>query len=153
MPKAMNATLDVDMRLPLILAVMGLGLGMASPALARNVSISGTHSAGEIKATCAREGGTYSHDVQGDYQCAKGPVVVACTKKGKCIGYGVDRRIPAGALGGMLGPATGFSRATTGAEPTRKVRLPTLVAPIGAAASRGHRGTSLILQNRLAGKR
>jgi hypothetical protein len=67
---------------------------LAGPASAREVSISGTHSAAEIKATCAKVGGDYVEG-GGGYGCenpAKSTSVMC--RDGKCTGFVPDR--PAG---------------------------------------------------------
>src|ERR1043166_1375160 len=61
---------------------------IATPVLAENVDISGTHSAQEIKTTCKKVGGSFSgvdKDL-GSYGCHKGGGIVSCTKDGKCTG-------------------------------------------------------------------
>ena len=61
---------------------------IATPVLAENVDISGTHSAQEIKTTCKKVGGSFSgvdKDL-GSYGCHKGGSIVSCTKDGKCTG-------------------------------------------------------------------
>jgi hypothetical protein len=69
------------------LATLAFFAGVASAGM---VSISGTHSKDEIKATCAREGASYSEDA-GGYGCAKpcggSSCGVGCTNDGQCTGH------------------------------------------------------------------
>jgi len=72
----------------IIIALITFGL-FVSVASAGQVSISGTHSESEIKATCDREGGTFESG-GGTYGCSKGcGEIVACRVDcvgGKCTG-------------------------------------------------------------------
>jgi hypothetical protein len=55
----------------LMVALVTFGF-LVSVVSAGQVSISGTHSEGEIKATCNREGGVFESSGGGAYGCAKG---------------------------------------------------------------------------------
>ena len=77
-------------------------------ALAKRVSVGGTHSAGEIAAKCAAQGGFFTgsdpskRQKYGGYGCDNGTTGIHCDLKGKCTGI-VPRRTPPG--GGNLGGA------------------------------------------------
>jgi hypothetical protein len=74
-----------------IIAILTLGL-LASAASAGQVSISGTHSESEIKATCGREGGTFE-STGGTYSCTKGcGEIVAC--RVDCVGGNAQALAP-----------------------------------------------------------
>jgi hypothetical protein len=80
------------------IATTGFAFALASvlfaqTADARRVSIGGTHSASEIKATCAKAGGEYIE--QGStYGCETDKGTSVYCNDGKCHGYVPDR--PAG---------------------------------------------------------
>jgi hypothetical protein len=78
------------------------------PALARRVSIGGTHSSGELKAKCAAVGGDFTRETWGGSSCtnsSKG-TSVNCDAKGKCWGI-VPRQAPGGGLTGVLNGGAG----------------------------------------------
>jgi hypothetical protein len=78
------------------------------PALARRVSIGGTHSSGELKAKCAAVGGDFSRETWGGSSCinsSKG-TSVNCDARGKCWGI-VPRQAPGGGLTGVLNGGAG----------------------------------------------
>jgi hypothetical protein len=82
-------------------------LFLAGASWAGQVSISGTHSKDEIKATCASVGGLFSDGPQGSYSCVNtcagdDTCDVSCNKDGKCIGDcpNCGRRAPPPVLGG-----------------------------------------------------
>jgi hypothetical protein len=77
-------------------------------ALARRVSIGGTHSIGEIKAKCAAVGGEFFGTRRSGYGCNndnKGTGVF-CDAKGKCTGGVPDRQAPKGGRTGAIGGTT-----------------------------------------------
>ena len=77
---------------------------LTDPALARRVTIGGTHSSGEIKAKCAAVDGVFTSGSAG-YGCTndnKGGASVSCDAKGKCIGWVPGRKVPKGGLTGVL---------------------------------------------------
>jgi hypothetical protein len=64
---------------------------LAGAAEAATVQISGRHGMGEIAATCASVGGTFSSFLGGDYQCSSScgdgqTCTVLCDKEGHCEG-------------------------------------------------------------------
>lgn len=78
----------------LLISAIALGaLGLScNGALAKKVSISGTHSAGQIEATCGNVGGVYAQSRSG-YSCTKlcgatgtSNCSVSCNNRGKCTG-------------------------------------------------------------------
>jgi hypothetical protein len=89
-------------------------------ALARKVSIGGTHSPGDIKKACDSAGGVYEGaDNKGNYGCAnldKG-TYVNCNSDGKCSGTVPSRTVPRGSIvdklhGGKPVTASGGSGTT-----------------------------------------
>ena len=78
------------------------------PALAKKVSIGGTHSIGEIKGKCAAIGGLFDTNSSGGYSCANvGKGTVSCDAKGKCTGWVPGRQVPNGGLTGVLNGGAG----------------------------------------------
>jgi hypothetical protein len=77
------------MRKFLVLLVMLVASGsLAGPALAGKVKIGGTHSADEIRATCASAGGEF-HENGNEYGCDKtcgGSICEVNCKSGQCTG-------------------------------------------------------------------
>jgi hypothetical protein len=67
-----------------VLALAGSGL-LVQSALADQISISGTHSAAEIKATCDKVGGQFSDIGGGGYGCRTDKGSVRCSN-GSCVG-------------------------------------------------------------------
>ena len=105
---------------PLTLWIVALAgfVVFADAALAKRVTIGGTHSAGEIKAKCAAQGGAFASESWGGYACVntdKG-TAVNCDAKGKCFGT-VPRQIPSG---GLTGTSKGGT-ANTGSLPAMRV--------------------------------
>ena len=89
-------------------------------AMARKVSIGGTHSPGDIKKACDAVGGVYEGaDSKGHYGCAnldKG-TEVNCNSDGKCSGTVPSRTVPRGSIvdklhGGKPVSASGGSGTT-----------------------------------------
>jgi hypothetical protein len=96
------------------------------PALAKKVTIGGTHSRGEIRGKCAAQGGLFTNEKGGGYTCyAKNSVT--CDAKGKCSGSVPGRQVPKGGRTGVIGGAAktvsfgatriGGTQATHGALP------------------------------------
>ncbi len=78
------------------------------PALAKKVSIGGTHSRGEIKGKCAAIGGLFDTNSSGGYSCSNvGKGSVNCDAKGKCTGWVPGRQVPNGGLTSVLSGGTG----------------------------------------------
>ncbi len=80
----------------------------ADAALAKRVTIGGTHSIGEIKAKCAAVGGEFFGSRTTGYGCnndSKGTGVF-CDAKGKCTGGVPGRQVPKGGLTGIIGGTT-----------------------------------------------
>ena len=87
-----------------IAALITLGF-LAGVVWAGQVSISGTHTKAEIKATCDSVGGVYSDDPNGAYSCINtcgdgDTCGVACNKSGKCTGDCPSCGRPLPVLGG-----------------------------------------------------
>jgi hypothetical protein len=78
----------------------------ADAALAKRVTIGGTHSRGEIRAKCAAQGGIFSNDRGGGYNCAGNKGFVNCDAKGKCYGMVPGRQAPNGGRTGAIGGTT-----------------------------------------------
>ena len=80
--------------------IVGLFIAFGVPAHAAEVSISGTHSQDEIKATCGKEGGSFYSNPHGVYGCSKNGNTVECTAKETCKGYTAERVGQGGTLVG-----------------------------------------------------
>lgn len=109
----------------LLLSAIALGaLGLScNAALAKKVSISGTHSAGQISSTCAKiggAGGTFSQTSNG-YQCVNqnNGILVSCNNKGKCSGDIPRSGRSPHTLGGILYQPSGNKLSNTGTSPRR----------------------------------
>jgi len=74
------------LRLVVLSAGLLVILGMAA-ASAGTISLSGTHSRGEIESTCDKVGGMFIVAPKtGGYGCVKGSNMVGCNSKGQCTG-------------------------------------------------------------------
>jgi len=107
------------LKLQTVIAIALLAFTTSGALADRIVPISGTHSRGEIKSTCAKEGGSYSEvGLDSTYGCSKqcsgGTCRVACDKSGKCVGDIPRFLPPSRSLGAILGPPAA----------TRTARLP-----------------------------
>jgi len=112
-----------------LVAILVSFVAFMDPALAKRVSVGGTHSSGELKAKCAAIGGVFTQESWGGSSCinsSKG-TSVNCDAKGRCWGY-VPRPVPGGGLTGILNGGAGKAlalrstrvggtRATHGAPP------------------------------------
>jgi hypothetical protein len=79
------------------------------------VTLSGTHSRGEVKKDCDASGGAYISFHDGSYSCysqSGNGNVVDCNKGGKCTGSIPRQRKPPRTIGGILQPPSGVK--TTG---------------------------------------
>jgi hypothetical protein len=113
-----------------------VALGLAAAGLFPNaswalhkVSISGTHSRGELKGKCDAVGGSCGNcgGTKGSYGCdnPNAGTSISCTSGGKCTGW-VPRSVPPGrGLGGILTPPTAGVKQTSGGQAgTRKGSVP-----------------------------
>jgi hypothetical protein len=88
-----------------MLALVAVVLGVAGPADAKWVNITGTHTAGEIKGKCSVAGGDFScpsNNCNNGFRCdntKNGGGKVTCGKDGKCIGSVPARTQPQSGLG------------------------------------------------------
>jgi hypothetical protein len=92
-----------------LVAILGCFVLFTDPAVARRVTIGGTHSSGEIKAKCAAVNGVFTSGSAG-YGCtndSNGFTSVSCDAKGRCHGWVPGRKVPKGGLTGVLGGGTG----------------------------------------------
>jgi hypothetical protein len=80
----------------------------ADAALAKRVTIGGTHSIGEIKAKCAAAGGEFFGSKRLGYGCNNDNrgTGVWCDAKGKCVGGVPGRQAPNGGRTGAIGGTT-----------------------------------------------
>ena len=121
---------------------IGIGLALASvsflalsgtDAMARKVSIGGTHSPGDIKKACDSVGGVYTGaDSKGNYGCTnldKG-TVVNCNSDGKCSGTVPARTVPRGSIVDKLHGGKPVS-ASGGSGTTHKPRQPVGSVAVG----------------------
>jgi hypothetical protein len=122
---------------PLTLSIAALSsfILFADAALAKRVTIGGTHSAGEIKAKCAAQGGAFASESWGGYACVntdKG-TAVNCDAKGKCFGT-VPRQLgsggPTGTIKGGTANAGSLPATRTGGTQPTHGPLPTSAATI-----------------------
>jgi hypothetical protein len=115
-----------------LVAILVSFVAFTNPALARRVTIGGTHSIGELRAKCTAAGGMSFSKSDGSYSClAKG--LVQCNAKGKCYGEVPRRQVPNGGRTGAVGGTTkamsfgatriGGTQATHGAPPRSAVTL------------------------------
>ncbi len=91
-----------------LVAILVSFIVFTDPALARRITIGGTHSSGEIKAKCAAVGGVFTSGSTG-YGCmndSHGITSVSCDAKGRCSGN-VPRQAPGGGLNGVLNGGAG----------------------------------------------
>jgi hypothetical protein len=108
-------------------ALVGFAI-CADAALAKRVTIGGTHSRAELKAKCAAaQGGIFLNEKGGGYSCyATGSVT--CDAKGKCTGKVPRRQTTNGGRTGVIGGTTkamslgatriGGTQRTHGSPPT-----------------------------------
>ncbi|GAC1340911.1 MAG: hypothetical protein NVSMB26_29010 [Beijerinckiaceae bacterium] len=93
---------------------------------ARVVSLSGSHSRGDIKSHCDAIGGTTTSGIgSGGYGCVNGANgnSVDCDSKGHCKGI-VSRQTGGGGVRGVLAPTAGADRTGSGGNVTRSA-MPT----------------------------
>jgi hypothetical protein len=100
----------------LVPAVFVAALVVSTSASARQiVTLSGTHSRGEVKKDCDASGGAYISFHDGSYSCysqSGNGNVVDCNKRGKCTGSIPRQSKPSHTIGGILHPPSGVK--TTG---------------------------------------
>jgi hypothetical protein len=103
------------------------------------VTLSGTHSRGEVKNDCNASGGAYISFHDGSYSCysqSGNGNVVDCNKSGKCTGSIPRQNKPPRTIGGILQPPSGV-KTTGGNAPWQgghhhPVKISGLKSPSGA---------------------
>ncbi len=112
-------------------AILAFGalLVLADVSSAASRKLSGTHSAGEIKAACDANGGVFStgaSSAAGGYMCVGSGGIVDCTTKGKCTGYCTKCASVAKGTGlnGILRPPGSAGTASTAGGTANKNKLP-----------------------------
>jgi hypothetical protein len=112
------------------LGVVAAGLYPNASWALHKVSITGTHSRGELKGKCDAVGGSCGNcgGTKGSYGCdnPNAGTSISCTSGGKCTGW-VPRRVPPGrSLGGILtAPTAGVKETGGGQVSTKKFAAPT----------------------------
>ena len=139
----------------IVLALAGLGFLNSAVSASPISPLGGTHSIGEIRSTCAANGGTFgSNSDTGGYGCYKeGGGTVACKKNGKCVGWteiagpGQGKN---GALGGGLrAPVGGVTLKPVGSLPPKRTIDPVRINPPPAVRSNSGDGKPTIGTSRL----
>jgi hypothetical protein len=101
-------------------ALFAAAVMVSTGACARQiVTLSGTHSRGEVKKDCNASGGAYISFHDGSYSCysqSGNGNVVDCNKSGKCTGSIPRQNKPPRTIGGILQPPSGVK--TTGGDTT-----------------------------------
>jgi hypothetical protein len=131
-------------------AIFGALALLSTPMMGREVTIGGTHGAGEIQQKCEAAGGDFAGGLKGGgYGCMNGSkgTSIVCTNNGKCTGS-VPAKAPGGGdIGTILrggSPVSATGRGTsTGNKPAGNTH-PVITPPVGAGANKGPSGDSKI---------
>jgi hypothetical protein len=112
-----------------------------TPATAKEVSISGTHSAGEIRDKCDAAGGVYSGPGSKGYGCANSDkgTQIRCDNKGHCVGFVPRTTSPGSGIVNIMRGGTHPVSATGGKTPTGKQPVGKGIKPIEYKQSSSHR--------------
>jgi hypothetical protein len=115
-------------------------LGSSIPpnqAYAKTVTLSGTHSASEIRAKCDAAGGSFTSADSG-YGCAGPGGTVNCNTKGKCTGScgRCGRAAPTGGIGGIVAqPGRGGTLVGAGVSKGAVIHQPVVTTPTAPSHS------------------
>jgi hypothetical protein len=134
-------------QLPFGLLVFGAFALSSVPTLAKNITISGTHSIGEIQQKCDAAGGYFSGGLKGGgYGCSNtdAGTQIICENNGKCKGSVPAATAPGNDLGNILRggthPVSTTGGGSSGGKPAGNTH-PVMSPPASAGANKGPSGT------------
>ena len=82
--------MNTFMKRILVIAVPTMVLAIGGPAQALQIREMGNHTRGEVVAACKKQGGTFTNESEGSFNCTKNGNTVECNKNNECVSITKD---------------------------------------------------------------